>query len=41
MVLNGAIGVRLHIPSPVVVRAGFGYYLAYYCIVSCAILAAF
>lgn len=41
MMLNGAIGVRLHIPFSVAVRAGFGYYLAYYCIVSRAVLAAF
>lgn len=41
MVLNGAIGARLHIPFSVAVRAGFGYYLAYYCIISRAVLAAF
>ncbi|KAJ9144910.1 NCS1 nucleoside transporter family [Pleurostoma richardsiae] len=41
MVLNGSLGARLHIPFSVAVRAGFGYYLAYYCIVSRAVLAAF
>ncbi|KAL2890420.1 NCS1 nucleoside transporter family [Ceratocystis lukuohia] len=41
MVLNGAMGARLHVPFSVVVRAGFGYYFAYYCIVSRAVLAAF
>ncbi|KAH7028930.1 permease for cytosine/purines, uracil, thiamine, allantoin-domain-containing protein [Microdochium trichocladiopsis] len=40
MVLNGAVGARLHVPFSVAVRAGFGYYLAYYCIVSRAVLAA-
>jgi len=41
MVLNGAIGARLHIPFSVVVRSGFGYYFAYFCIVSRSILAMF
>ncbi|KAM3083987.1 hypothetical protein ACMFMG_001908 [Clarireedia jacksonii] len=41
MVLNGAIGAKLHIPFSVAIRASFGYYLAYFCIVSRAILAMF
>ena len=41
MVLNGAIGARLHIPFSVVVRSGFGYYFGYFCIVSRSILAMF
>ena len=41
MVLNGALGARLHIPFSVAVRSSFGYYLAYFCIVSRSILAMF
>ncbi|KAF2157868.1 uridine permease-like protein Fui1 [Myriangium duriaei CBS 260.36] len=41
MVLNGAIGAHLHLPFSVVVRSGFGYYFAYFCIVSRAVLAMF
>ncbi|KAF2724151.1 uridine permease-like protein Fui1 [Polychaeton citri CBS 116435] len=41
MVLNGAIGAHLHIPFSVIVRSGFGYRFAYFCIVSRAILAMF
>lgn len=41
MVLNGAIGAKLHIPFSVVIRASFGYYLAYFCIISRAVLAMF
>ena len=41
MVLNGAIGAKLHIPFSVAIRASFGYYLAYFCIVSRSILAMF
>ncbi|KAF1989082.1 uridine permease-like protein Fui1 [Aulographum hederae CBS 113979] len=41
MVLNGAIGARLHIPFSVIVRSGFGYYFAYFCIISRSILAMF
>ncbi|MCJ1482561.1 hypothetical protein MMC06_002727 [Schaereria dolodes] len=41
MVLNGAIGARLHIPFSVIVRSSFGYYFAYFCIVSRSILAMF
>ncbi|MCJ1412600.1 hypothetical protein MMC19_006697 [Ptychographa xylographoides] len=41
MVLNGAIGARLHIPFSVIVRSSFGYYLAYFCIASRSILAMF
>ncbi|KAL8290504.1 hypothetical protein RQP46_002762 [Phenoliferia psychrophenolica] len=31
---NGAIGARLHIPFPVLVRASFGFYWSYFAIVS-------
>ncbi|PMD12562.1 hypothetical protein NA56DRAFT_712965 [Hyaloscypha hepaticicola] len=41
MVLNGAIGAKLHIPFSVAIRASFGYYLAYFAIVSRAVLAMF
>lgn len=41
MVLNGAIGAKLHIPFSVAIRAGFGYYFAYFCIISRSILAMF
>jgi hypothetical protein len=41
MVLNGAIGAKLHIPFSVVVRSGFGYYFGYFCIISRSILAMF
>ncbi|KAA8577088.1 hypothetical protein MFRU_023g00260 [Monilinia fructicola] len=41
MVLNGAIGAKLHIPFSVAIRASFGYYFAYFCIISRAILAMF
>ncbi|RFU30350.1 hypothetical protein B7463_g5996, partial [Scytalidium lignicola] len=41
MVLNGAIGAKLHIPFSVAVRSSFGYYLAYFCIISRSILAMF
>ncbi|KAF8846459.1 uridine permease-like protein Fui1 [Acephala macrosclerotiorum] len=41
MVLNGAIGAKLHIPFSVAIRASFGYYFAYFAIVSRAILAMF
>ncbi|ESZ91094.1 putative Uncharacterized permease [Sclerotinia borealis F-4128] len=41
MVLNGAIGAKLHIPFSVAIRASFEYYLAYFCIVSRSILAMF
>lgn len=41
MVLNGAIGASLHIPFAVIVRSGFGYYFAYFAIVSRSILAMF
>jgi len=41
MVLNGAIGAKLHIPFSVIIRSSFGYYLAYFCIVSRSILAMF
>lgn len=41
MVLNGAIGAKLHIPFSVIIRSSFGYYLAYFCICSRSILAMF
>lgn len=41
MVLNGAIGAALHIPFSVIIRSGFGYYFAYFAIVSRSILAMF
>jgi nucleobase:cation symporter-1, NCS1 family len=41
MVLNGAIRAKLHIPFSVIVRSSFGYYFAYFCIVSRSILAMF
>jgi nucleobase:cation symporter-1, NCS1 family len=41
MVLNGAIGAKLHVPFSVVTTSSFGYYLRYFCIVSRCILAMF
>lgn len=41
MVLNGAIGAALHVPFSVIVRSGFGFYFAYFCIISRSILAMF
>jgi len=41
MVLNGAIGAKLHIPFSVAIRASFGYYFAYFAIISRSILAMF
>ena len=41
MVLNGAIGARLHVPFSVIVRSSFGYYFGYFCILSRCILAMF
>ena len=41
MVLNGAIGAKLHIPFSVAIRASFGFYFAYFAIVSRAVLAMF
>lgn len=41
MVLNGAIGAKLHIPFSVIIRSSFGYYFGYFCIVSRSILAMF
>ena len=41
MVLNGAIGAKLHVPFSVFVTSPFGFYLRYFCIVSRAILAMF
>jgi NCS1 family nucleobase:cation symporter-1 len=41
VVLNGAIGAHLHIPFSIIVRSGFGYYFAYFAIISRSILAMF
>lgn len=41
MVLNGAIGAKLHVPFSVITTGSFGYYFRYFCIVSRAILAMF
>lgn len=41
MILNGAIGSRLHVPFPVIATASFGPYLRYFAIVSRAVLAMF
>ncbi|PMD33657.1 hypothetical protein L207DRAFT_438127 [Hyaloscypha variabilis F] len=41
MVLNGAIGAKLHIPFSVAIRASFGYYFAYFAICSRSVLAMF
>ncbi|KAH6684400.1 NCS1 nucleoside transporter [Halenospora varia] len=40
-VLNGAIGADLHIPFPIAVRASYGYWLSYFCVISRGILALF
>ncbi|KAI8964662.1 permease for cytosine/purines, uracil, thiamine, allantoin-domain-containing protein [Daldinia sp. FL1419] len=41
LVLNGAIGAKLHVPFSVIATSSFGYYLRYFCIVSRAVLAMF
>ncbi len=41
MVLNGAIGAKLHVPFSVITTSSFGYYLRYFCIISRSILAMF
>ncbi|ORY70350.1 NCS1 nucleoside transporter [Pseudomassariella vexata] len=41
MVLNGAIGAKLHVPFSVIATSSFGYYLRYFSIVSRCILAMF
>ncbi|KAJ8122031.1 hypothetical protein O1611_g9946 [Lasiodiplodia mahajangana] len=41
IVLNGAIGSKLHIPFSVVATSSFGFYLRYFSIVSRAVLAMF
>ncbi|KAJ0144676.1 putative permease, partial [Colletotrichum tanaceti] len=41
MVLNGAIGSRLHLPFSVIAAGSFGYWLRYFAIVSRAVLAMF
>lgn len=40
-VLNGAIGADLHVPFPVAIRASYGYWLSYFCVISRAVLAMF
>jgi nucleobase:cation symporter-1, NCS1 family len=40
-VLNGAVGSELHIPFPVAIRASYGYWFSYFCVISRAILALF
>lgn len=41
MVLNGAIGSRLHVPFSVITAGSFGYYLRYFAIISRCVLAMF
>ncbi|KAK8017045.1 hypothetical protein PG993_015234 [Apiospora rasikravindrae] len=41
LVLNGAMGAKLHVPFSVVTTSSFGYHLRYFCIVSRAVLAMF
>ncbi|CAK7268596.1 hypothetical protein SEPCBS119000_003141 [Sporothrix epigloea] len=41
MVLNGAIGSKLHVPFSVATTSGFGYYMRYFCIISRSVLALF
>ncbi|KAI1333923.1 NCS1 nucleoside transporter [Xylariaceae sp. FL0016] len=41
LILNGAIGAKLHVPFSVVIGSSFGSYLRYFCIVSRCILAMF
>ncbi|KIH91075.1 cytosine-purine permease [Sporothrix brasiliensis 5110] len=41
IVLNGAIGSKLHIPFSVITTSSFGYYFRYFCIVSRSVLAMF
>ncbi|KAI0975204.1 uridine permease-like protein Fui1 [Xylaria arbuscula] len=41
IVLNGAIGAKLHVPFSVIATSSFGYYLRYFSIVSRAVLAMF
>jgi len=41
LTLKSTVGAKLHIPFAVAVRSAFGYYLAYFCIVSRSILAIF
>lgn len=40
-VLNGAVGADLHIPFPVAIRASYGYWLSYFCVISRGVLAMF
>ncbi|KAI1829225.1 hypothetical protein DTO006G1_9815 [Penicillium roqueforti] len=40
-VLSGRIGATLHVPFPVAIRASYGSYFHYFCVVSRAILALF
>lgn len=39
--LNGAIGANLHIPFPIAIRASYGHWFSYFCIISRGILALF
>ena len=41
MILNGAIGSRLHVPFSVITTGSFGYHLRYFAIISRCILAMF
>lgn len=40
-VLNGAIGSDLHIAFPIAIRASYGYWFSYFCVISRGILALF
>ncbi|KAH8894284.1 NCS1 allantoate transporter [Thozetella sp. PMI_491] len=40
-VLNGAVGSDLHISFPIAMRASYGYWLSYFCVISRGILALF
>ena len=40
-VFNAAIGSDLHIPFPIAIRASYGYWFSYFCVVSRGILALF
>lgn len=40
-IVNSAIGVDLHIPFPIAIRASYGYWLSYFTVVTRGILALF
>jgi NCS1 family nucleobase:cation symporter-1 len=40
-VLNGSIGADLHIAFPIAIRASYGYWFSYFCVVTRGILALF